>query len=120
MEHSKRPKNLLILGILSISIATITTIVSLVVYHNSGDIYLDRSRPGFLPDEEEVESQPSSTYSLDPSGPITVEVLNEYIDNFEITVDAIDDLEKPFSPVPLSDESLGIPPAPSESAEPAE
>ena len=38
-----------ILGVVAIMIAVATTGVSLAVYHNSGDIYLDRSRPGFLP-----------------------------------------------------------------------
>lgn len=112
LAQSPHSKNLLILGILSISIAVITTIVSLVLYHNSGDIYLDRSRPGFLPDKEEVEQQPPDlTYSLNTSGPLDEQTLNSYIENFENTVEAIDDLEKPFSPTPLSDESLGIPAA---------
>ena len=44
-------RNLLILGIISVLIAVTTTGVSLAIYHYSGDIYLDRSRPGFLPDE---------------------------------------------------------------------
>ena len=112
-------RNLAILGVLSVSIALITTIVSLVVYHNSGDIYLDRSRPGFLPDEEEVEQQPTSTYVFPDSGPVTEEVLNEYIDHFEENLGNIDDLERPFSDAPLSDESLGIP-APNPSDSPSE
>lgn len=117
MQNSDRSKNLLILGILAISIALITTIVSVVVYHNSGDIYLDRSRPGFLPDEEEVEQQPESTYSFPNSGPIDEASLNEYIEHFEESLVVIDDLDSPFSEAPLSDESLGIPaatPAPAE------
>ena len=112
MQKNKDSKNLLILGVLSISIALITTIVSLVIYHNSGDIYLDRSRPGFLPDEAEVEQKPQTTYTFDSSGDITVPVLNDYIDHFEEAVEVIDELEAPFSEVPLSDESLGIPSAP--------
>jgi alpha-galactosidase/6-phospho-beta-glucosidase family protein len=38
-------------------IALATTGVSLAIYHNSGDIYLDRSRPGFLPDEQEIKQE---------------------------------------------------------------
>ena len=53
MTHGGR--NLVILGVAATVIAIITTGVSLLIYHNSGDIYLDRSRPGFLPDEEEAE-----------------------------------------------------------------
>ena len=57
-EKKKIPRggwNLIIMGLISIVIATATTGISLAIYHNSGDIYLDRSRPGFLPDEEEIE-----------------------------------------------------------------
>ena len=46
-------RKLIILGIASALIALATTGISLAIYHNSGDIYLDRSRPGFLPDEDE-------------------------------------------------------------------
>ena len=53
---TKGGKNLVLLGVLAVLIATVTTCISLAIYHNSGDIYLDRSRPGFLPDEEEIEA----------------------------------------------------------------
>ncbi len=111
-NNSPHSKNLLILGVLSVSIALITTIVSLVVYHNSGDIYLDRSRPGFLPDEEEVEAKPQSTYVFESTGNIDAPVLNDFIDHYEDAVEVIDNLDGPFSATPLSDESLGIPAAP--------
>ncbi|MBQ3325533.1 hypothetical protein IJG79_00040 [Candidatus Saccharibacteria bacterium] len=102
-------KNLLILGIISVGIAIITTTVSLVIYHNSGDIYLDRSRPGYLPDESEAQPKIESNYSFGTSGQINLEVLDEYIKYYEENVDMIDDLEAPFSNTPLSDEALGIP-----------
>lgn len=108
MEKPKKSKTLLILGILSVGIALLTTVVSLVIYHNSGDIYLDRSRPGFLPDEDEVEHQPDSNYTFPSSGPIDKEALEEYIEQFERSLEVVDDLDAPFSEVPLSDESLGI------------
>lgn len=107
-------RNIVILGIVSVSIALLTTIVSLVIYHNSGDIYLDRSRPGYLPDEAEVENEPESTYSFPSSGPINEEVLNEYIDHYQQVLDYIDDLDSPFAETPLTDDSIGIPPAPPE------
>ena len=109
MEQTKANRNLLVLGIISVGIAATTTVVSLVIYHNSGDIYLDRSRPGYLPDKEEVNNLPENDYAFSPSGPLTEEALDEYIKNFQEVVDYIDDLESPFSETPLSDESLGIP-----------
>lgn len=110
--QSKHSKNIAILGIASVSISLLTTIVSLIIYHNSGDIYLDRSRPGFLPDESEVENEPESTYSFPSSGLINEQVLNDYIDHYQEVLDYIDDLDSPFAETPLSDDSLGIPPAP--------
>ena len=110
-ESGLHSKNLLILGVLAISISLVTTIASLVIYHNSGDIYLDRSRPGFLPDEEEVETKPESNYSFGSTGNVDAPVLNDFIDHYEEAVEVIDNLESPFSATPLSDESLGIPAA---------
>ncbi|MBR2600686.1 hypothetical protein IKE07_00900, partial [Candidatus Saccharibacteria bacterium] len=82
---------------------------SLVIYHNSGDIYLDRSRPGFLPDKTEVQPVVDGDYSFEPSGQLTADNMDEYIKYYEENVDMIDDLVNPFSGTPLSDESLGIP-----------
>ena len=113
-QKSSASRNIWILGIASVSIALLTTIVSLVIYHNSGDIYLDRSRPGYLPDESEVENEPESIYSFPSSGPISESVLDEYAEHYQEVLDYIDDLNSPFSETPLSDDSLGIPPAPEE------
>ena len=110
--RNKYSRNILILGIASVSVALLTTIVSLIVYHNSGDIYLDRSRPGYLPDESEVENEPESNYTFPSSGPINEEVLNDYIDHYQQVLDYIDDLDSPFAETPLTNESLGIPNAP--------
>jgi len=116
-NNNKYSRNIIILGIASVSVALLTTIASLIIYHNSGDIYLDRSRPGYLPDEAEVENVPESTYTFSSSGPINEEVLNDYIDHYEEVLNYIDDLDSPFSETPLSDESLGIPAAPESSSE---
>ena len=115
--NKKKPinggRNLVILGVLSVVLALMTTIVSLVIYHNSGDIYLDRSRPGFLPDEEEIEeeSEKEEAYDFEKSGPINKEVLEEYLENIQVEVDAIDAYEKPFNEERLSDKRFGIPEA---------
>ena len=62
MNNSRPPKsspslggrNLVFLGLGAVLIATLTTSISLYLYHESGDIYLDRSRPGFLPEKVET------------------------------------------------------------------
>jgi len=119
MEENKQTKekmnrgkwNLVILGVAATVIAAVTTGVSLVIYHNSGDIYLDRSRPGFLPDEEEIEeeTEEDEEFNFSKTGPIDLTVLEEYLKELQIEVEAIDANEKPFEEKVLSDENLGIP-----------
>lgn len=107
---TKGGKNLALLGIFSILIAVITTSVSLAVYHNSGDIYLDRSRPGFLPDEQEIEEENEHVeeYNFDKTGKLDIKIIEEYLEHLQTEVRAIDAYEKPFSAGPLSDQNLGI------------
>lgn len=110
-KMSKGGLNLVFLGIGAIAVAIITTSVSLMLYHNSGDIYLDRSRPGYLPDEGEIEEgddQPTH-YELDKTGKIDAAILDEYLNNLDTEVRAIDAYDKPFGADALSNERLGIP-----------
>lgn len=102
--------NLVMLGVASVLVACATTGVSLAIYHNSGDIYLDRSRPGYLPDEEEIEEEPyDDDYDFEKSGKIDAEVLEEYLEELDVEVKAIDAYAKPFGAEALSNERLGIP-----------
>lgn len=106
-------KNLMILGFGAILFALVTTIISLVIYHNSGDIYLDRSRPGYLPDEEEMEKEVKDeeelNYSFDKSGELTAETLDAYLEKLKVETDAMDANGDAFSMKVLLDEELGIP-----------
>ena len=104
-------RNLLLLGVGSIAIALITTSLSLWIYYETGDIYIDRSRPGFLPEEEEVaesSDDDDGEYSLDTKGTLTAEVLDEYLENLETEINKLDAIEDTFGSAPLSDSSLGI------------
>lgn len=102
-------RNLLIMGVASVAIAVATTGVSLLIYHNSGDIYLDRSRPGFLPDEEEIHDEAeASTYEFNGKGAVTSEELERYLTEFQKEIEAVEAYEEPFSAEGLSDERLGI------------
>ena len=47
-------RNLIILGLAAIAVAVTTSGISLWIYRQN-DIYLDRSRPGFIADGEENE-----------------------------------------------------------------
>lgn len=107
---TKGGKNLIVLGIISVVVAATTTGVSLALYHNSGDIYLDRSRPGFLPDEEEIkeDEEAPSDYKFTDTGVITDIDKSIYLENLNSEINAIDEFIDPFSHDALSDEALGI------------
>ena len=104
---NKGGRNLIILGIGATAIALITTSISLFVYHNSGDIYLDRSRPGYLPEKEETEEQ-NQEYVFSDDGVINDKTIDEFTIEFQKIIDSINNLEDSFSPKPLSDTNLGI------------
>lgn len=108
---TKGGKSLFLLGIIALLIATLTTGVSLVIYHNSGDIYLDRSRPGFLPDEEEIEgeNEKEPEYNFSKTGKLNIKDIEEYLKELNVDIKAIDSYDNPFDEGVLSDDKLGIP-----------
>ena len=124
-EAGKKNHNLLLLGVGATLIALLTTSISIIIYHKSGDIYLDRSRPGFLPDKEEIENRDEDEeYIFSENGPVTKYDLDEYLKMFNEELKDLDELKTPYSAEPLSDDALGIPakkaepaPAPEESEE---
>lgn len=109
----KGGRNLVIMGVVSCLIAMVVTGISLAIYHNSGDIYLDRSRPGYLPDNEEIkqeeEDKKEDEYNFSNTGKITAEILDEYLMELEKEVKELDNYSSSFDEAPLSDERLGIP-----------
>lgn len=108
---TKGGKNLALLAVIAVVIALATTSVSLAVYHYSGDIYLDRSRPGYMPDEEEVEQEEEKEegeYEFQKTGPVTKEVVDEYLEKLDLEVKALDEYDNPFDSSAITDEKLGI------------
>ncbi|MBR2855763.1 hypothetical protein IKE99_02355 [Candidatus Saccharibacteria bacterium] len=109
----KGARNLVVLGVLSTVVALTTTGVALAIYHNSGDIYLDRSRPGFLPDEEEIQQdegeREDDDYVFQKDTVLDTEKMDEFLEKLQEEIDAINAYEKPFGEEVLSDERLGIP-----------
>ena len=103
-------RNLIILGVGAMVITTVTTCLSLWIYRSSGDIYLDRSRPGYLPDEEEVDNDPTtnSNYVFSETGALTEKDLDEYLKELKKLDNRLKALSDPYASGPLSDESLGI------------
>ena len=106
-------RNLLFLGIGAVAIALISTSLSLWVYYETGDIYIDRSRPGFLPEKTEtVADEPTDQdqgFTLDANGSLSEGTLQDYLDHLQAEIDKLDAVDDTFSSTPLTDESLGIP-----------
>lgn len=107
---SRGARNLAVLGSTALAIAAATTGASLLIYRNSGDIYLDRSRPGYLPDKEESQEEPvtNSNFNFPDNGPLDKAELKEYLKELGTINARLKALSDPYSPAPLSDESLGI------------
>lgn len=103
-------RHLAILGAGAILVAGVTTGISLMVYRNSGDIYLDRSRPGYLPDEDEAKDDPvtNTNFVYPDAGPLDKSELERYLEELKAIKTRLDALSDPYSAGPLSDESLGI------------
>ena len=108
---SRGSRNLILLGLISTIIATLTTGISVAIYHYSGDMYLDSSRPGHLPEkkEDEPEDEPTPKYSIPDSGPVDDQTIDEFLYYYNEQLDRIEAIESPYSGTPLSNESLGIP-----------
>ena len=89
---TKGGRNLLILGVTAVAISVVATGASLLIYHNSGDIYLDRSRPGFLPDEEEIEEEETkreNSYEFSSEGEINKSVMKESLEKLDQEIKGI-------------------------------
>lgn len=97
-------RNLTILGIGAILIAMVTSGIALTVYHHTGDIYLDRSRPGFLPDKTEVKEE-TSLYKFN-SDVLTPEVLEKFDTEFQSLLTDLDAAPAPMSEKSISNESI--------------
>ena len=104
-------RNIVVLGVASIAAALITSLVSLYVYHKSGDIYLDCSLPGAdCPSarSDSEENNRDQIYVFKDDGDIDEKVLDEYLKEINTPINRVKKLEEPFSGNALSDESLGI------------
>ena len=110
-DKEKKPihggRNLIILGFSAILIALTTTSISLYFY-SKGDIYIDRSRPGYISEDEKhnVDDDVQENYSNE--GKITEKSLTEYIEELDRVSERIDASRNDFGPDPLSDDNLMI------------
>ena len=113
-NNSDKPKqihggrNLIILGISATVIAITSTAVSLYIYRATGDIYLDRSRPGYISEDEKREDEEKIGDDFSSEGSVDSNILKEYLDELKIVESRIDAHKTDFSGDQLSDDALGI------------
>jgi len=110
-EQPHGGRNLMVLGLCSIIIALATSLVSLYIYHKSGDIYLDCSMPGADCPSAHSNSEENKTdeaYKFSDSGEITTKSLEEFLKEYNSASEKLRKISEPFSGEPLLDESLGI------------
>lgn len=115
-------RNLILLGVGAMLITAVTTSLSLWIYRSSGDIYLDRSRPGYLPDEEEAKEElpQDVNFTFSDTGELNSTELSKYLEELKKLDDRIKALLDPYSAEPLTNESLGIDPVPEKETSPQE
>ena len=101
-------RNLIILGFGAAVIAFISTAASLFIYHETGDVYLDRSRPGYIFEDEKHNADDDKKEQFPNDGPVTAETLDHYLRELDDAAGRIEELSDDFSSEPLSDESLDI------------
>lgn len=109
-EPSLKPggRNLLLLCLAGIVMALISTSISLIIYRSSGDIYIDRSRPGYISEDEVYDTADDGNESFSSDGEITKDVLDEYAKDINDTYQRLDTAKDAFSDKALSAETLGI------------
>ena len=112
LEKSNRgAHNLLILGVFAVAIALVTSVISLFIYHNSGDIYLDCSLPeADCPSARagSEENDRNKAYTFQDFGEINEKVLDKYLKEIKATSERIKKTINSHDNDALSDESLGI------------
>ena len=110
-ESSKKihgGRNLMILGVAAAAIALVSTAVSLHIYRETGDVYLDRSRPGYIFEDEKHDTDDDKKELFSADGEINSGVLDQYLKEYDTVMERIEDASDDFSPEPLSNESLSI------------
>ena len=101
-------RNLMILGFATAVIAIISTAVSLQIYRATGDIYLDRSRPGYISEGEKHSDEDDQKENFSNDGEVNQKAIDEYLKELDKVMGRISEASDDFSPEALTDDSLSI------------
>jgi hypothetical protein len=100
-------RNLILLTLAAITFAILAVSASLYLYKSTGDIYLDRSRPGFLPEKSDRPDEIQEYTFLEEQNP-TKDTLTEFLENFNKVREDLKLTDDAFGDSPLTNESLGL------------
>lgn len=103
-----RRRNLILLTIISIVVPLATTSASIFIYRATGDIYLDRSRPGYIEEGEKHDETDDGKEQFSNEGKIDKAALDEYLEQLKIVEDRLEESSSDFDAKALSDQALGI------------
>ncbi|MBR3164317.1 hypothetical protein IKF15_03405 [Candidatus Saccharibacteria bacterium] len=103
-------RNLVLLGVGSVAIALVLVALSITIYRASGDIYLDRSRPGYISEDETRDDSDTRGTSFSNEGAITARELDLYLEQLDQIEQYLNTSSDAFSEAPLSDDALVISP----------
>ena len=110
-EKEKKPihggRNLILLGLGAIAIALLTTSIS-IYFYSKGDIYIDRSRPGYISEDEKHTDEEDKQENYSNEGAIDERSLTEYLEELDHVSERIEASQNDFGPDPLSDDNLMI------------
>lgn len=101
-------RNLMILGFATAVIAIISTAVSLQIYRATGDIYLDRSRPGYISEGEKHSDEDDQKENFSNEGEVNQKAIDEYLKELDKVMGRISEASDDFSPEALTDDNLSI------------
>lgn len=104
--HGRR--NLIILGFGALAIAMISTAISLQIYRATGDIYLDRSRPGYIAEGEKHDEKDDYKNIFSNEGAVTADMVDEYLEKLDGIIEQINNASGDFSLDVISDDALSI------------
>lgn len=107
-KSSKGGRNLLLLAFFSVIIAGVSIAASLHIYRVTGDIYLDRSRPGYIAEDEVHNNEDDGKEIFSKDGEINKQVLEEFLESYDEVFDRIEKSGDSFNETPVSDFTLGI------------
>ena len=95
-----------LLLILTVVIAIVMTVVSVVIYNSTGAAQLDLSRPGYQSVSDKVE-RVDTTSAYSASGAVNKDTINEFITLYDKQADKAQAIDA-FNGDPLNPEVLGF------------